>query len=290
MFRIKYLLTYFLVTGLLLQSRDLPEKSDTYTVYINFENYSVRANVLYDAKKVKVKTGRVYYWYANNDIKNTDGSFDGKLLHGEYKSFFRDMGLKEQGNFKYGLKEGEWKSWFNDGKIHEIKNFAKGKTDGIEKVYNEQGKIVSRSHFKNGVREGKTIIYKDGKNDSLVIYKNGEVQLPKTPKQKTEKKKKDIPKNGVRKTVRDKDTIAGERKSRNNFKKVFNKTKKSTEKTKPARDISTSLDTTDSTSLDTTDSTSLDTTDSTPLDTRDSTSVHTKKRKKSGTIKQAKKS
>jgi hypothetical protein len=227
MHRTKHLLRYFLVAGLFLQARDLPVKSDTYMVYINYENYSVRANVLYNAKKVKAKMGRMYYWYANNDIKNTDGSFDGKLLHGEYKSFFRDMGLKEQGNFNYGLKEGEWKTWFNDGKIHERINYEKGKAEGIEELYNEQGEIVSRSHFKNGVRNGKTIIYRKGKSDSLVLYKNGEVQFPPATKSRIKKNKTSMAETGIKNdSVRGKDTVAEEQKSRVTLKKVFNKPQK----------------------------------------------------------------
>jgi hypothetical protein len=211
-------------------------KSDTYTVYINFENYSVRANVLYNAKKVKAKMGRVYYWYANNDIKNTDGSFDGKLLHGEYKSFFRNMDLREQGNFNYGLKEGEWKTWFKGGKIYEITNYEKGKEQGTQQLYNEQGELVSKSHYKNGAREGKTVTYKNGKDDSIFIYKNGQIQLPEVSKSRIKKNKKDSVETGVKKSVRDKDTIAGEPKSRIKLKKVFNKAKKSPKKTKPGQE------------------------------------------------------
>lgn len=131
MLRIFIITTCILIAGIFLQSKDVPGKSNTFTVYINYEEYAVRANVLYEAHKVKTKMGHFYYWYSNNDIKKTDGSFDGKLLHGEYKSFFRNMNLREEGKFNYGLKDGTWKSWYMDGNIHEVSNYKKGKTHGV---------------------------------------------------------------------------------------------------------------------------------------------------------------
>lgn len=216
------------IAGLFLQSKDLPEKSSTYTVYINFENYSVRANVLYDAAKVKAKMGYIYYWYVNNDIKNTDGSFDGKLLHGEYKSFYRNLSLMEQGNFNYGLKEGAWKTWYADGKIHEISNYKKGKENGEREVYDEQGNKVSNTHYKNGVINGKVIIYQKGKADSVASYKNGDIQLPKASKTKEPKKqkqKRDV-KSKEKKPAQPKDTTAKPLKSSFKLKKIFNKSRK----------------------------------------------------------------
>ncbi|CAN5882498.1 hypothetical protein BH11BAC7_BH11BAC7_16650 [soil metagenome] len=237
MYQTKYMLTCLFVAGLFLQSRNYPVKSDTYMVYINYENYSVRANVLYDSKKVKTKMGRMYYWYINDDIKNTDGSFDGKLLHGEYKSFFRDMGLREQGSFNYGLKSGVWRSWFENGKIHEIINYQKGKEHGTQELYNEQGEIVSKIHYKNGMRQGKSIVYKNGKNDTVIIYKNGKAQLPNPDKihSKSEKNNlKDTTESQNKKSHAVKDTTAVNPKSSNKFRKIFNKQKKSNPGKKPA--------------------------------------------------------
>lgn len=224
--------TCFLIAGFFIQSKDLPEKSTTYTVYINFENYSVRANVLYDAAKVKAKMGYMYYWYVNNDIKNTDGSFDGKLLHGEYKSFYRNLSLMEQGNFNHGLKEGSWKTWYTDGKIHEISYYKKGKENGEREVYDEQGNKFSKTHYKNGVIHGKVIIYQKGKADSIAIYKNGDIQLPKASKTKEPKKqnRKDSVKSEVKKPAPVKDTIARSPKSSFKLKKVFSKSEKISKK------------------------------------------------------------
>ncbi len=221
-------LTCFTLAGLLLQFRDVPKKTNTFTVYINFENHSVRANVLYEAGKIKSKMGHIYYWYANNDIKKTDGGFDGKLLHGEYKSFYRNMNLKEQGSFSYGLKDGAWKSWYEDGKIHELGNYKKGKEQGEQAIYDAQGNIVSKTNFKKGIKQGKTISYQNGKVDTIVNYKKGEPEPAKRVKSKSETQKNklnDSTKSKISKTNGAQDTIAKTPKSSFIIKKIFHKKK-----------------------------------------------------------------
>ena len=225
----------FIIAGLFLQSKDLPERSSTFTVYINFEDYSVRANVLYDADKVKTKMGHMYYWYVNNDIKKTDGSFDGKLLHGEYKSFFRNLNLREQGSFVYGLKDGTWKSWYLNGNIHEIINYKNGIENGALEIYDEQGIIVSKTNFKNGKKNGKMISYEKGKIDTIISYKHDQPDSPKPKKShlnSKNKKQKDTTKSETKKVIEAKDTIAKTPKSSFNIKKIFNKEKKIDEKNK----------------------------------------------------------
>lgn len=222
-------LSWLLIAGGISLTNGRHEKQSTYTVYINFEEYSVRANVMHDANKVKAKMGHMYYWYVNNDIKKTDGSFDGKLLHGEYKSFFRNMNLKEEGNFKYGLKEGQWKTWYEDGKIRELVNYNKGQEDGMQELYDEQGRLISKTNFKHGVKDGKMILYKKNKSDSIVNYKNGEQQIPKPSKSKKtpgKESQNDPAKNEVKRVNKAKDTIAQPPKSSFSIKKIFNKSKK----------------------------------------------------------------
>jgi hypothetical protein len=226
----------FFIAGGIPVTNGKSEKSGTYTVYINFENYSVRANVLHDAPKMKAKMGRMYYWYVNNDIKKTDGSFDGRLLHGEYKSFFRDMNLREQGNFKYGLKEGEWKTWYNDGKIHEIAIYNNGKEHGTQELYDTEGNIVSKTNFKNGIKHGKMMLYQKNKIDTIIIYKNGEPQPPAKSKIKSipgKEKQNDSVKTKVKRVNEVKDTTAKTPKSSFTLRKIFNNPKKAdTELTK----------------------------------------------------------
>lgn len=175
----KFRFIFFILVFLLFAFRpgDSSEKEKTYTVYINYPAYSVRADVLRENGKTKAKPEYTYYWYTNNDIKTTDGGFDGKLLHGNYKSFYRDMNLREQGKFCRGLKEGEWISWFAGGKIHELTSYSKGLKDGTELIYNERGELVSKKKYRKGLLHGKC---SGGKSDSAFIYRNGHVKSVET--------------------------------------------------------------------------------------------------------------
>lgn len=204
-----------------------PEKERTYLVYINYPDYSVRANVLRENKKIDPKPARTYYWYSNNDIKKTDGGFDGRLLHGEYKSFYRDMNLKEQGSFVNGLKEGNWITWFHNGKIQERLHYKKGLLNGYYEHYNEDGKMIRKSDYRDGVLHGKTISYSNSVKDSTILYRNGE------PKHKTEKEKKKTDtsqKNEQVKIKQVKDTAQKKSKSIPDQKKSKNLEKKKTVK------------------------------------------------------------
>lgn len=188
MFRIRItfttLLFFFLFTGAKTSS------DKTYTVYINYPDYSVRADVLQEPVKIHPKQDRFYYWYSNNDIKKTQGAFDGKLLHGEYKSFYRNMNLKELGRFSRGQKEGEWQSWFENGRIKERIHYKNGEQNGYDETYDPGGRMIARSDYRNGVLHGKTILYGDQK-DSVIIYKNGQPLPPKIKKEKLKKSNAD---------------------------------------------------------------------------------------------------
>jgi hypothetical protein len=220
----------FSVISLFIGTKDISirnhfseEQSKTYMVYINYPDYSVHANVLFDSEKIHAKIGYTYYWYTDNDIKQTDGGFDGKLLHGEYKSFYLNKNLKEQGIFCRGLKEGEWKTWFANGKIHEIIHFKNSLEHGSYEVYDEVGNMVSKSNFKNGVQDGKVISYQKGKVDTIIIYKKGQVVMPKSSKHIDKDKNKSIPKKKSDKPNKAQDTVAKTPKSSFNVKKIINK-------------------------------------------------------------------
>jgi hypothetical protein len=233
MLTIFYNALFILITGMFLPVNGIPEKTSTYTVYINFKDYTVRANLLYDAGKVKAKNGHVYYWYINNDIKKTDGSFDGKLLHGEYKSFFLDMNLKEQGVFNYGLKEGIWKSWFANGKIHEISMYKNGLEHGVHELYNEDGNLLAKTEFKNGVQNGKSIFYKNEKIDTLITFKDGKPKPARQAKTHQKFKKnetKDSAKTNKVDRKKTQDTVANTPKSSFKIKNIFNKKEKAAQK------------------------------------------------------------
>jgi hypothetical protein len=226
MLRILVLTSGFLWSGIFLPAKNFPKKSRTYMVYINYENYSVHANVLSDACTIQPKNNYTYYWYTDNDIKQTEGGYDGKLLHGEYKSFYLNKNLKEQGIFSNGLKEGVWKTWFPNGRIHEIIHYKKSLEHGAYELYDEQGKIISKSNFKNGVLDGKKIDFQKEKIDTVILYKKGEVIVPESSKHHGLKRKKESTvKSDSTITNSAQDTMVKTPKSRFSIKKILNKKK-----------------------------------------------------------------
>ena len=66
---------------------------------------------------IRTKNDRWYHWYHPHDLHITAGDYSGRLLDGEYKSFFPKGDLKEKGEFKKGLKSGQWKSWYENGTV-----------------------------------------------------------------------------------------------------------------------------------------------------------------------------
>lgn len=176
------------------------KKKETYTVYINTVSSNERAEVLSNKEPVKVVDSLVYYWYSSNKIVETKGGFDGKLLHGQYSSFYLNNQLMEKGMYDKGIKQGKWRAWFDTGVLKEISNWKNGSMNGEYKKYNDKGQLVLSATYKNGKYEGVVTRYEDGKIIAQKNYKAGmeipmsEVtpkwyQLPKEwlkPKPKTE--------------------------------------------------------------------------------------------------------
>ncbi len=77
----------------------------------------VQAELLPYTNPPKPKIDRIYYWYNANQIHATQGGFTGKLLNGNYTSFYPNKSLREQGDFEKGLKQGIWKNWDASGKL-----------------------------------------------------------------------------------------------------------------------------------------------------------------------------
>src|SRR5687768_1768458 len=80
----------------------------SYPVYINYPDYSIKAIVLNDGKKIAAKEELTYSWHAHNKIMETKGGYDGKLLDGDYTAFYLSNAIKEKGAFNKGLKNGKW--------------------------------------------------------------------------------------------------------------------------------------------------------------------------------------
>jgi hypothetical protein len=159
----KFLLPFFLILSHLLLAQN--RQKGSYTVFINTPTSNVKADVLYENKKIKVREDVTYYWYTANKILETKGGFDGRLLNGNYSSFYLSENLKEKGTFSNGLKEGEWKMWFENGKVREISHWKAGQKHGIYKKYDVRGSLQLEARFENGQLNG---IQKTYQNDTLL--------------------------------------------------------------------------------------------------------------------------
>jgi antitoxin component YwqK of YwqJK toxin-antitoxin module len=122
-------------------------------------------------KKLKTKIGYTYYWFSSGYINHNVGSCTGKLLHGRYEVFDKELKLIVQGTFNLGLKTGIWMNWYPNGNIKFIGNYKKGLLCGAVKLYSENGQINSLLRYKNGLLDGRSYFFRD----SLVIckYKEG---------------------------------------------------------------------------------------------------------------------
>jgi len=103
--------------------------------------------ILKPGKKVNAKPGLNYYWFKPDTILITNSGYDGRLLNGEYKTFYPNKNIKEYGMFDEGLKTGEWKTWSADGKLLQIYNWKKGHLDGKFIIYSIDGKINQQGNY-----------------------------------------------------------------------------------------------------------------------------------------------
>lgn len=99
--------------------------------------------------KPKVRESDYYYWFKADTILVTRNGFDGKLLHGEYKSFYPNKNLKESGLFEYGLKQGEWKNWYSNGELQSVCRWRAGKKEGEFREFTQNGQKLRAGQYKS---------------------------------------------------------------------------------------------------------------------------------------------
>jgi antitoxin component YwqK of YwqJK toxin-antitoxin module len=164
---------------LLYAQNEQASNKASYTININDKDGYTRIVVFNKNKKIKPQDEYTYYWYAYNKVMVTKGGYDGRLLHGEYASFYENNNLKEKGYFKKGLKTGEWVAWFDNGKIKEVSHWRNSIRNGNRRVYNEKGELVLEENYKNDRFNGTVAKYDSGKTIALKYYKNGMEYHPK---------------------------------------------------------------------------------------------------------------
>src|SRR5258706_13494978 len=77
----------------------------------------IKAHAKTKSENIKLVEDRFYFWYKGDRIRRTQGGFDGRLLYGQYSSYYLNGNLRTQGEFKDGLQEGKWLDWYKNGTI-----------------------------------------------------------------------------------------------------------------------------------------------------------------------------
>jgi hypothetical protein len=146
-----FIIAFYLPLSIFAQK--LPEIDALNRVILNHKDSIIYAHLLpaEDGRKIHISDNYWYCWYAQHDIKETRGGFDGKVLHGEYTEFYGTKELKKKGYFKNGMKTGKWKSWYINGQLFEIAYYKHGLRNGKFYRYNELGTLVTEGKYRKGV-------------------------------------------------------------------------------------------------------------------------------------------
>lgn len=113
-----------------------------------------------------------YFWYGGNTIQATRGGYSGRLLNGQYRSYYLNKNLKEMGQFKDGLKNGLWRNWQEDGRMISSQNWKKGALSGEFYLFDERGQPKQSGTYRNGQLDGWITVYNGGKTQRS-YYRDG---------------------------------------------------------------------------------------------------------------------
>lgn len=137
-----------------------------------------------------------YYWYSANDVKRTQGGYEGKLLHGKYTEFYSNKDLKVQGKFSHGVKSGRWKMWHANGQLSEIQLWTSNGRRTRFESFDENGHLIRTGTYRyeklhGTVREiGTEKTVKRKYRNGIEVIKIKKVKSDSTSIKKGEKKKK----------------------------------------------------------------------------------------------------
>jgi len=117
-------------------------------VILNKGEYIIYAELVQSHSSREVSDDIFYYWYSANEVKRTQGGYDGKLLHGKYTEFYSDKDLKVQGKFSHGVKTGQWKMWHTNGNLSEIQVWRSSGRRAKFESFDENGNLIRRGSYR----------------------------------------------------------------------------------------------------------------------------------------------
>jgi hypothetical protein len=153
------------------QDRVLLHKADTL-----YQFYAVTP-----PKKLKPQQESIYYWYRDDIILITQGGYNGRILHGDFRIFYPNNNLKENGRYRYGLREGTWKTWRPSGALASVTTWKDGHLHGAFTEFDEKGQKIKDGSYKNGLLSGNLTEYlNDGKSKQTIYNKGVRVEINDT--------------------------------------------------------------------------------------------------------------
>jgi hypothetical protein len=122
-----------------------------------------------------LKDKRFYYWYTSNQLNITQGGYSGRLLDGDFKSFYAHKNIKEHGEFKKGLKSGIWKSWYPNGVLQQKVAWSYGNKNGTFQEFDAKGRLSREGYYKANELHGKVAVYHRKDSVDYFNYKKGKL-------------------------------------------------------------------------------------------------------------------
>lgn len=92
------------------------QENKTIEIEQNFSNGYAKFSVLETNPRIDINYDSKYYWYSKRTgYQETQGSFSGSLLHGQFQFFNKSGQLINQNSFYNGVLSGEKITWDEKG-------------------------------------------------------------------------------------------------------------------------------------------------------------------------------
>lgn len=168
--------SFLFFTHVLCQAQRV-ETGRVVSINLAMRDSIVKTEAKYLSERIKPHQERTYFWFQSNRIHSTQGSFEGKLLHGPFSSFYLDGNLKSKGIFKNGMKKGKWISWYKPGTIESTTNWKNGIKQGWYHEYLPSGSMAVQVRYKKNQLNGKYIRYDEDQEQMVLKYRKGRLTV-----------------------------------------------------------------------------------------------------------------
>jgi hypothetical protein len=147
----------------------------TSSITKSFRDSTIVFHVEAISENHKPDFSRRYFWFHQGELKNTQGNFTGKLLHGTYEMFDRNGTMLGKGNFDNGLMDDDWLTWYDNGNIKARYYWKNGERIGNFREFDRQGRTTKKGKFRNGYLTGKVLYFENGVEVRKEKYRKGKL-------------------------------------------------------------------------------------------------------------------